>query len=234
MTLKPPKHNDQKKLEAAMQKKRRAIEQINKLPPYTLIISEGKKTEPIYIKGLVDLINAKYSEIYRKYSYLFPKERIKVFGTGRNTRSLLKFARDYARNPENKHYTRIWLMYDKDDFPYDDFDNTQFSISDYNDEDREFFAAWSNECIELWFILYFQELVVNVGREQYQKILKDYFDYDKTLPNLYEILLEKGDEKSAIARAKKLFDEKRNEPPSRMTPATRAHELVEELRGYLL
>jgi len=233
MTLRPPKHSDQKKLDAVMQKKRREIERINQLPPYTLIISEGKKTEPIYIQGLVNLINAKYSEVNRKYSRLFPKERIKVFGTGRNTESLLKFTREYARKPENKHYTRIWLMYDQDDFPYDDFDNTQFSINDYIDEDRKFFAAWSNECIELWFILYFRDLVVNVGREQYQDILKEYFDYEKTLPNLYEILEGKGDVYLAITRAKKLYEENCNNPPSRMSPATRVHELVEELRGYL-
>ena len=41
------------------------------------------------------------------------------------------------------------LVYDKDDFPYDDFDNTQFSAEGRSD--REIKAAWSNESIELWF-----------------------------------------------------------------------------------
>ena len=41
--------------------------------------------------------------------------------------------------------------------------------------------AWSNECIELWFVLHFQELAVNNGREQYQRILKQKYGYEKTL-----------------------------------------------------
>jgi hypothetical protein len=226
MSLRPPKHSDKKKLEEAMQNKQREAERINQLPPYTLIICEGVKTEPHYIQGLVNLINAKYYRLIRN-------DRIYAFGTGRNTEGLLKYARDYAK--AHQEYTRIWLMYDKDDFPYDDFDNTQFSINDYSDQDRKFSAAWSNECIELWFILYLQDLTANVSREQYRTILKKYFDYDKTSTNLYEILEEKGDINRAILRAKKLYEEnKHKSSPSQMAPATRVYELVEELRGYLL
>ncbi len=234
MTLRPPKHSDQKKIEAAMQKKQKEVEVTHKLPPYTLVICEGIKTEVHYIQGFINLINAKYSQINYKYSHLFPNEGIKVFGTGRNTESLLRYTRDYAIKPENKHYTRIWLIYDKDDFPNDNFDNTQFSINDYNDQDRQFFAAWSNECLELWFVLYFQDLKANVSREQYQTILKKYFDYDKTLENLFDILEEKGDINQAILRAKKLYEEnKHKNSPSQMAPVTRVYELVEELREYL-
>jgi hypothetical protein len=234
MTLRPPKHSDKMQIEAAMQKKRKEVELTNKLPPYTLVICEGVKTEVNYIQGLINLINARYSEINREYSHLFPKDRIRVFGTGRNTESLLKFTRDYAKKPENKHYTRIWIMYDKDDFPNDNFDNTQFSINDYNDQDRQFFAAWSNECLELWFILYFQDLTVNVSREQYQVILKRYFDYEKNLSNLFEILDNKGDINQAILRAKKLrVENKHKNSPSQMAPVTLVYELVEELREYL-
>jgi hypothetical protein len=49
MSLKPLKASTQKKLEAAMQKKRKKIEELHKLPPYTIIFSEGIKTEPFYI-----------------------------------------------------------------------------------------------------------------------------------------------------------------------------------------
>lgn len=229
MSLRPPKHSDMKKLEEAMQKKQRKIEQRNKLPKYTLIICEGIKTEPYYIQGLVNLINEKYSNLIKS-------DRVRVFGTGRNTRGLLKYARRYANKPENYQYSRIWLVYDKDDFPNDNFDNTQFSIdsNSNNDEDRAFLAAWSNESIELWFVLYFQELTANVSRDQYTEILKSYFDYEKTLTNLYEILEEKGNLNLAISRARKLYKENHDSSPSRVAPATRVYELVEELKGYLL
>ena len=48
-------------------------------------------------------------------------------------------------------------------------------------ENRQYKVAWSNECIELWFVLHFQELAVNNGREQYQRILKQKYGYEKTL-----------------------------------------------------
>lgn len=64
-------------------------------------------------------------------------------------------------------------MYDKDDFPLDNFDNTQYSAEGRNVE-RVYKVARSNECIELWFILHFQDLNSNVGRERYNEILNNY------------------------------------------------------------
>ncbi len=238
MSLKPSKFSDKKTLDEKMKLKQRKFEKENPLPPFTLIISEGTKTEPHYIQGLVKLINEKYSGVYTRGSRLIDAERIKVHGTGRNTISLLKWARKFVMLPENRNYTRIWLMYDKDDFPLDNFDNTQFSINDKecDDADRKFFAAWSNECIELWFILHFQELVSNVGRAQYIEILKRYFDYDKPSADIYDIISknEKSNIDLAITRARKLYESYGDKtPPSKMAPATRVYELVEELKGYM-
>lgn len=37
-------------------------------------------------------------------------------------------------------------MYDKDDFPFDDFDNTQYSAEQRKDS-RKYKVAWSNEAL---------------------------------------------------------------------------------------
>ena len=236
MSLKPSKFRDNKKLEEEMKSKRRSFEEKSKLPPPTLIISEGIKTEKHYMQGLVDLIIERYSEINKNARHSM-KDQIKVHGTGRNTIGLLKWARKFAEQPENKHYSRIWIMYDKDDFPLDNFDNTQFSIEDKECDDtgRKFFAAWSNECFELWFVLHFRELTSNVGRERYNEILKSYFDYDKAATDIYDIIgkHEKSNIDLAITRAKKLYKSYDDKTPSKMVPATRVYELVEELRRYL-
>lgn len=236
MSLRPSKYSDRKKLKEKMKIKRSNFEEKNKLPPPTLIISEGIKTEPHYIQGLVDLIIKKYSEINKNARHSM-KDLIKIHGTGRNTKGLLEYSRNFAEKPENKHYKRIWIMYDKDDFPLDNFDNTQFSIDDKkcDDDDRKFFAAWSNECIELWFILYFQDLRSDVGRDQYKEILKKYFDYEKASADIYNIIdeHEKSSIDLAISRAEELYKSYCDKTPSRMVPATRVYELVKELRGYL-
>lgn len=121
-------------------------------------------------------------------------------------------------------------MYDKDDFPLDNFDNTQFS-AEKRKENRQYRVAWSNECIELWFVLHFQELVVNNGREQYQQILKQKCGYEKSLENLFDLLKDKTD--VAIQRAKRQYESYNDEAPSKRCPATRVYELVDELRKYL-
>ena len=88
MSLKPRKASEIKRekqeLQAKMMRKKKAL--LDDLPPYMFIVSEGTKTEPNYIKGLAESINRKY------YNFSSGK-RIKVEGTGRNTKGLLQYAR---------------------------------------------------------------------------------------------------------------------------------------------
>lgn len=206
-----------------MQRKQKQIESLHELPPYTVIFSEGTKTEPYYISGMANVINSKYAA--------FGKEnRIVVIGTGRNTQDLLR----HARNVVEDRYTNsqvVYLMYDKDDFPLDNFDNTQFGAEGKQSR-QEYRVAWSNECIELWFVLHFQELEANVCRSQYHEILKRYLSYEKNLDNIYELLCDRTE--MAIKRARNLMAKyEPNTPPSQCAPATRVHELVDFLRMYL-
>ena len=224
MSCKPLKVSEQKKsqdkINAKMQKRKKPL--LDDVPPYMFIISERTKTEPNYINGFANAINAKY----REYS---TGERILVEGTGRNTKDLLKYARKRVENkfPQAKV---VWLLYDKDDFPLDNFDNTQYS-AEKKKESRQYRVAWSNECIELWFVLHFQELTVNNGREQYQEILRKKCGYEKNAENLYDMFRDKTD--IAIQRARRQYESYHDEAPSKRCPATRVYELVEELQRYL-
>ena len=62
MSNKPLKASDQRKLNDLMKKKPRSVETMMMFPPYMYIVSEGIKTEPNYIRGLVDKINNKYKK----------------------------------------------------------------------------------------------------------------------------------------------------------------------------
>lgn len=84
MSLKPKKKSELKKIQEKMEQKQQRIEFLNQLPPYTMIVSEGIKTETIYLDGFVKKIN-------EKYRGLIHEPRIVVYGTGMNTRGLLKF-----------------------------------------------------------------------------------------------------------------------------------------------
>ena len=220
MSLKPLKASDQRILNGIMQPRKKEI--LDELPPYTYIVSEGVKTEPNYISGFTDEINEKYRDFTSG-------KRIIVKGAGRHTKNLLRYARNQVRE-DFPQAAVVWLMYDKDDFPLDDFDNTQHSAETRQDS-RQYRVAWSNECIELWFVLHFQDLTVNNGRNQYRRILRQYIDYEKDMPNLYALLKEHT--YKAIQRAKRQYASHSGLPPSRCCPATRVFELVEELLYYL-
>lgn len=121
MSLKPRKFSDlkrsQEEINAKMLKKRKKTQL--ELPPCMYVVSEGIKTEPYYIKGMADAINQKFFDFSSG-------PRIYVRGTGRNTRGLLSYARKQVE-ADFPQAEIVWLMYDRDDFPLDDFDNTQYS-----------------------------------------------------------------------------------------------------------
>ena len=224
MSLKPKKFSElkiqQDQLQKKMQKKKKKTNIV--LPPYTYIVSEGTKTEPYYIEAMAQVINEKYREFSTG-------KFVVVEGTGRNTKGLLEYARaNVARNFPQAEV--VWLMYDKDDFPLDNFDNTQYSAEGKKDV-REYRVAWSNECIELWFLLHFQELSVNVGREKYRELLKGYCQYEKNMKSIYDVLRDKTP--IAIARAKRQYEAYGDTAPSQRCPATRVYQLVEELQNYI-
>lgn len=210
-----------------MKAKSRKIETLNILPPYTMIVSEGTKTEPLYIKGFANKINERYKNISKE-------PHIAVYGTGTNTQGLLRLVDKKIASGEWAHYKKFWLMYDKDDFPLDNFDNTQYEAEAR--KNPKVSVAWSNESIELWFLLYFQDYHADNGRKQYIEKLNQYFDYSKTREDLFDILNKKGNVENAKKRARKMYQEFLDagvQSMSAMVPATRVYELIEELESYL-
>ena len=227
MSLKPKKKSDLKKIENKMKRKESRMNTKELLPPYTMIVSEGTKTEPIYLRGFASKINEKYKDLVRE-------NHIEVYGTGNNTNGLIRFVDRKRASGDWAKFQKIWLVYDKDDFPLDNFDNTQFEAESRKDVSMS--VAWSNESIELWFVLHFQDYISNNGRSQYIQILNNYLDYSKVREDLFDLLMEQGSLENAKRRARKAYDEFIKSgitAPSGMAPATRMFELVEELRVYM-
>lgn len=116
----------------------------------------------------------------------------------------------------------------------DNFDNTQFEAEAR--KKPQMAVAWSNESIELWFLLYFEDYCSDNGRKQYIEKLNKYFDYSKKREDLYDILNSLGSQEEAKRRARKMYAEfvdAHVTSMSAMVPATRVFELVEELESYL-
>lgn len=197
MSLKPKKKSDLKKIENKMKRKESRMNTKELLPPYTMIVSEGTKTEPIYLRGFASKINEKYKDLVRE-------NHIEVYGTGNNTNGLIRFVDRKRASGDWAKFQKIWLVYDKDDFPLDNFDNTQFEAESRKDVSMS--VAWSNESIELWFVLHFQDYISNNGRSQYIQILNNYLDYSKVREDLFDLLMEHGSLENAKRRARKAYD----------------------------
>jgi hypothetical protein len=105
--------------------------------------------------------------------------------------------------------------------------------------DLQYHTAWSNECIEFWFLLHFAYYTANNHRTEYIAFLNDKFrelgigKYQKNMSEIFNILLGKGNPRLAIRYAKRIITDGAGKTPAEVAPGTKVHELVEELAKYL-
>jgi len=179
-----------------------------------LIVCEGKKTEANYFKGLISALNAD-----SKTNILF-----KTCGEGKSTKSLINSVDKHFDFIDAEYglsripYSKIIIVFDKDDFTADDF-NT--AIKQAYERYPSSIVAWSNESFELWLCLHFHYIPSALTRHQYNgkltKIFRDVGVFDKTqnyakhgksMSDIYEkILYAGGSLENAMANAKKLEKE---------------------------
>jgi hypothetical protein len=168
MSGKPFRQKGLKEVNSLGRKERR----INHIEPleYYLIVCEGTKTEPKYFEAIKNLINAQYD-----HRVEVKRVVIDIRGEATNTLFLLERAKQYIDELKGQ-VTQVWLVYDEDDFPPDRFDTTQYEAERLSGEGEiKFCVAWSNRCIEYWFLLYFENLQSNIQREGYLRKLDEHF-----------------------------------------------------------
>lgn len=136
-------------------------EAVRDLIPYRiLIVCEGEKTEPGYFKTLKDLLEVKFRDLV-DLKKINLKELIEIDGSGKNTKSLVRHTlrlKAQASIP----FGHVWCVFDKDSFT-----NEQFNSAIINAEKEDIEVAWSNEAIELWFLLHFEYISTGITRYQY-------------------------------------------------------------------
>lgn len=129
-------------------------------------------------------------------------------------------------------FGHVWCVFDKDSFT-----SNQFNIAINNANLENIEVAWSNEAIELWFLLHFEYISTGITRYQYIDKLNDIFKdrgigkYEKNMENIYTILKTYGNQDFAIDNAKKLL--KNGMDYSSMKPATTVFKLIELLEAEL-
>lgn len=222
MSLKPPKKSD---LDKSWMKTR--LDRHKKIQPeYHLIITEGTDTEPAYFGAMRDIINSVYPN----------RIQINVYGARDNTLSLFQKAKQMASASING-YKHVWVVYDTDDFPADHINKTAQLCVDESTEETSYHAIWSNQCIELWFLLHFSFMQSNLHRSSYWPKLTEILTsqglgkYEKNRTDMYRILFPYME--AAIINVEKLDKINKGKLPSDAAPGTKVYVLVEKLKPYL-
>ncbi len=224
MSLKPTKKTDLGK--AWLKSRDKRAQSILIHPEYHLIVTEGEKTEPNYFEAIKEKINGEYKD----------RISVQIVGTGYNTVSLVNRAVKIAGESSNG-YKHVWVVYDKDDFTADSFNHAAEMCKSISNESTTYHALWSNQCIELWFLLHFCFYQSDSHRNDYYPKLTEHLEkigvgkYVKNRQDMYDVLRPNIDQ--AINNAKKLAKINRGKTPAESAPGTEVYKIIEMLKAYL-
>lgn len=210
-------------------KRKRKIERFELIQERYYIFCEGEQTEPRYFQSIKECIDE--NPVYKNMI------KIEIEGCGAETLRVIKAAEDYITVNKVKE-GQIWLVYDKDSFPAERFNGVSERAKSLNKNNTKitYNVAWSNECVEYWFVLHFAYYSSNNDRKYYRAFLDKKFSelklprYEKK--DIFDILLNYGDPKMAIRYAKKQIEENLGKTDAEIVPATKIYLLVEELAKY--
>ena len=193
-----------------------------------LMVCEGTQTEPNYFKEFQTIIN--------KDLPIDAKLRIDIKGKGRGTTSLVNIA-DKIQNDIDEYskdvirYSKIFVVFDKDDFPDKQFDN---AVSLCNK--KGYIPLWSNEAIEYWFLLHFNRIEAAMNRKDYINKLQSAFkkkqanyQYKKNSNEIYSKLCEYGSLRNARHSAKIIHEKHLAEAPSKTASCTTVYKFFDEV-----
>ena len=222
MSLKPPKKSD-----ASRPWMTSRADRARKISPeYHLIVTEGEKTEPLYFKRVKEIINQQYKE----------RIQLRIEGTGENTVHLFNTAKRIAESDPNG-IRHVWVVYDTDEFEAEDINLVPKCCEEASSGDCVYHAIWSNQCIELWYLLHFAYYHSDIDRNEYYPKLTACLKrigagpYKKNREDMFDVLRPRMDE--AIKNAKILDEENAGKTPAMSAPGTKVYELIEKLQPYL-
>lgn len=189
---------------------------------YYLIVTDTEETEKNYFEGLRDRIPAEL------------KDRLVIKVEKAKTVKLVKRAMEL--NDAETQYRIPWIVFDRDRVK--DFDEIIKTA-----EENNLNVGWSNPCFEIWMYAYFGEMPAiresytccDRFAEKFEKITGQ--KYQKKDRDIYQKLVQHGDEEKAIQIAKQCYKkciEDGKEKPSEMWPASMVQGLVEEILRKIL
>lgn len=184
---------------------------------YYFIVTDAVETEPNYFNGLKENLPDKV------------KNRLVIKVKSSKTYDMINMILDEISKSPIVY--EPWIVFDKDQVK--EFDHIIMKAEKYGVN-----VGWSNPCIEIFFLSYFdknpnvldQKDCINKFCIEYKKIIGK--EYKKNNKNIYEELSKKGDELKAI-RAHEIkhisFISNYEKKPSKMTGLSTLYKLLKEI-----
>jgi len=181
-----------------------------------LIVCEGEVTEPEYFN-----------------SFRLTSASVRAVGRGLNTLSLVKESIKIKKqeSAKGKSYNQYWVVFDKDDFPDNDF-NGAIKLAETNG----FKVAYSNQAFEYWLLLHFNLYQGPLHRDRYGEMLSKLLGVKYTkdsgeMARIFGQLFPRTE--TAISNAKKVMESHKGENPAKAESSTTVYCLVEQLLKFL-
>lgn len=231
---------DKAALEAEQREKRR----LAKRKPFSLTRSDTATDVSLRILIISEGVNTEVS-YFRQFEQ--PNIRVKAVGTGFNTVSLVRRAEQIRTDEaaKGRHYDQVWCVFDRDDFPAQDFNEAVRLAEQLFGPGR---VAYSNQAFEYWLLLHFLDHQGGaMHRRQYDARLNEclhpfgvrYEGQDSKLisSDFFDLLLsidpktDKPRIHQAIERAERLYGQYDHSSPATEESSTTVFRLVKVILG---
>lgn len=182
-----------------------------------LIVSEGKVTEPQYLRQFANHCRNSLVEIEIVGGQGVPKTVVE---------QAIKRRQDSAdlasrENDDNLSFDAVWCIFDADEHPAIP---KAFQLA----QQQGLEIAYSNPCIELWLLLHFQEQPGMQDRHKIQEMLKKHLPhYDKKVDFARYYA---ADYAKAKQRAERLDSAAKEDQDERRNPTTSVWRLTESIK----
>ena len=180
-----------------------------------LVVCEGERTEPEYIRGFQRLVRNATVEIEIPDERGDPKKLVEIAKERRE-----QARRDAARQGDDfLAFDEVWCVFDRDE-------HTRFDAAMAMARGNGIALAVSNPCVELWLLLHFRESPGARHRHDVQRLLRAHLpgyeksiDFDAVAPGVLE----------ASARAHRLDEDAQSMGEADRNPTTGFYKLTDSI-----
>lgn len=208
-----------------------------KIKPLVIISCEGTKTEPNYLKSIINEL-IKNGKIACGSIVIANHQHTDPLGV---LNDLINYKDDYTL------FENRWIVIDRDEvrsISSNSSGHPEYNFISALEQAEEFNikVAWSNPCFEIFIVEHYEYRDAGGDRKNIQKRALELLCKDgklkagasveelKAIDDLYDILLPRKE--NGFKNLKKLMSAQKEKTPVEANPGTLFHELVEVLESY--